>query len=1401
MRKTSLLRLFVIAALGYCSGASFARECYVDAYNGLDSNDGLSWAFPYQTLTNAFRNATNSSTIYLRGGQIHITTNVIAWTNNSVSLLGGYEGTNEAGPGNFDETAWPTEICYTNTPINRVFFMTGVSDAVVGRVTISGGRLTNSTTLHLGAGMYIQNSTNVFIFSTKFTNNVVNLYGAGLALTNSAATISGCVFRANIATNLLSRYGGGLFAYKSSLQVIETEIEGNEGGGVGLFLCSSNLFSGCTISSNIARQYGAGMFLSSTAITMTNCQVRAKMLDYSAGPTYGSGIYQTNCEVFVWNTLFDNNRSYSIAPEGQSVYLAKGTNWFYNCTFVRHNVEGFRVQQPAGCQVRIINSILWDNGDSLVNVDAASLFYSDIREGDNEGFDGCISKDPEFADYFGGDFHLKSQQGRWLSGVWMEDNTNSPCIDAGDPGSGYANETDPNGGRVNMGFYGNTPEASRTLHPPEIVLLPDYYEHNVMFTQKAKTKTFTIQNINSFGRKITFTNTTDYGWFSCDPASGEIEPESSVTITNLFDTSVLGVGSYSGRVTVVATDSSGNSASNSPAFLSVLLDVSPEPTLRLSQTNLVRTTTQGTDAGPQAFEVWNDANPDYLVFGMQFYVTSSAPWLTCSPTGGVSFGNHVTVTNIFHTAAVLGAGSHTATLTVHASSFDFPDYVVTNSPQQIAVTVTVNALPGLMRYPAVLTNFTTIGFNAPTRDILVWNNSPEPRIPLNFTVATNAEWMSADPLSGSSMGEPVPISVRFTTKHMLSGIYTGSVIFTASGDATNTPLDAKVLMIVNSLPECTLDTYSLVNYGAQGHNAESRTIQLWNSSDEPKGLLSYVITDDAPWFSVTPSNGVNYGDPSTLTVNFNTASLPQGTHHGIITVKSEDASTGAGDMTRQVAVALLVSGSATLTSSVTRVEHTVLQNAPGSQKQFSIWNAAPAPSGPMSYVISSDSSWLSLSPASGTTTGGVAVIGLNFNTAGLLPGAYTGKVTVVAWDPLTGDAAFRSPLTLQVALTVNSRHPANHEKPTISGLPYIGQTLTANKGFWTPTNAMDFSYQWQTADSLYGLNTVDIPGATSTTYVVQSGDIGKYMRIRVTCVDRTFAPPLSSYAYSDFSYAARIKATWCDFDNDGKADLWFYYPPTGTWRFLYSMHNLPAAVDYGWAETAPLPGDYDGDGLMDIAVYYQAEGLWYIWTAAGAMYSKACGWWAATPVPGDYDGDGATDLAVYHGAEGVWYVLTYTGWFFAKPWGWSEAYPYPAEFNGDGITDLAVYHQSAGDWYVMTLTGEVLAWKFNFGWNAVMPAPADYDGDGKADYAVYYQAGNIWYFVYSMSGAFSWMTFGTAAGNGIPMPADYDGDGICDPATVHANGNKLIWCIKESSNPDPYTHRGNSYDLSTGLWR
>ncbi len=73
---------------------------------------------------------------------------------------------------------------------------------------------------------------------------------------------------------------------------------------------------------------------------------------------------------------------------------------------------------------------------------------------------GNIQVYPEFVDLGAGDFHLQSIVGSYHGGLWLPDPDHSPCIDAGDPVSQYGNEPEPNGGRVNMGAYGNTAEAS-----------------------------------------------------------------------------------------------------------------------------------------------------------------------------------------------------------------------------------------------------------------------------------------------------------------------------------------------------------------------------------------------------------------------------------------------------------------------------------------------------------------------------------------------------------------------------------------------------------------------------------------------------------------------------------------------------------------------------------------------------------------------------------------------------------------------------------------------------------------------------------------------------------------------------------------------------------------------------
>jgi hypothetical protein len=61
-----------------------------------------------------------------------------------------------------------------------------------------------------------------------------------------------------------------------------------------------------------------------------------------------------------------------------------------------------------------------------------------------------------------GDYHLKSQAGRWdpALGQWVMDAVTSPCIDAGNDSPDWANELWPNGLRINMGAYGGTAEAS-----------------------------------------------------------------------------------------------------------------------------------------------------------------------------------------------------------------------------------------------------------------------------------------------------------------------------------------------------------------------------------------------------------------------------------------------------------------------------------------------------------------------------------------------------------------------------------------------------------------------------------------------------------------------------------------------------------------------------------------------------------------------------------------------------------------------------------------------------------------------------------------------------------------------------------------------------------------------------
>jgi hypothetical protein len=124
-----------------------------------------------------------------------------------------------------------------------------------------------------------------------------------------------------------------------------------------------------------------------------------------------------------------------------------------NCTIARNGGAGLSDGMPT-----LANCIVYFNNASIVG-GATAVTYSDIQGGWTG--QGNLDADPLFA----GDYHLQSTAGRWdpLIQDWVQDDAASPCIDAGDPAAPVLDEPAPNGGRINVGAYGGTAEASKSL--------------------------------------------------------------------------------------------------------------------------------------------------------------------------------------------------------------------------------------------------------------------------------------------------------------------------------------------------------------------------------------------------------------------------------------------------------------------------------------------------------------------------------------------------------------------------------------------------------------------------------------------------------------------------------------------------------------------------------------------------------------------------------------------------------------------------------------------------------------------------------------------------------------------------------------------------------------------------
>jgi hypothetical protein len=311
--------------------------------------------------------------------------------------------------------------------------------------------------LWYGGGIY-NNISSPTLMDCNFISNFAG-YGGGIANDNSSPTLTDCNFSDNSATG----NGGAIENDVSNPIVAKCTFSWNSaewGGGI-FNNGSSPGISGCEFASNSAFQSGGGIeneYNSNPAINT------CRFINNSA--RWGGGVRNYDSSPEITNCLFIAN---SADNSGGGVQSQISNIAITNCTFSANSASlGGGIYNNSHDSITTVNScILWGNTVSQIyssgagNADAF-VTYSDVQNG--WAGNTNINVDPLFGDVDNGDYHLKSQAGRWdpITQNWIIDDVTSPCIDKGDPASSVGLEPAPNGGRINMGAYGGTAQASKT---------------------------------------------------------------------------------------------------------------------------------------------------------------------------------------------------------------------------------------------------------------------------------------------------------------------------------------------------------------------------------------------------------------------------------------------------------------------------------------------------------------------------------------------------------------------------------------------------------------------------------------------------------------------------------------------------------------------------------------------------------------------------------------------------------------------------------------------------------------------------------------------------------------------------------------------------------------------------
>jgi hypothetical protein len=307
-----------------------------------------------------------------------------------------------------------------------------------------------------GGGIYCGQDSDPIITHCNISNNDSYWGAGGIDCTDGSATIIDCT----VAGNRTGWSGGGI-GCSSSTTITGCIVSNNSGSGGGIR--GSATITDSIITGNWATFSGGGGILGAPTISDSTIS------NNTVFEGEGGGILCTG-NATIDNCVITGNSAHSGGEPPFYWFEGIGggiSSWEWTPSISRCTIADNWAESTGGAihgTAEITSSILWNNAapNDPEIYGSCVVSYTDVRGGYLGP--GNIDADPCFADPCDGDYHLQSEGGRWdpNSESWVLDGVTSPCIDKGNFNSPVGDEPYPNGGKINMGAYGGTVQASKS---------------------------------------------------------------------------------------------------------------------------------------------------------------------------------------------------------------------------------------------------------------------------------------------------------------------------------------------------------------------------------------------------------------------------------------------------------------------------------------------------------------------------------------------------------------------------------------------------------------------------------------------------------------------------------------------------------------------------------------------------------------------------------------------------------------------------------------------------------------------------------------------------------------------------------------------------------------------------